>query len=527
MKTTLTIVAAIVVALVLGFIGYQIFFPSGLDDASVADPQTPNPCGNGVVDALEQCDDNNQIDGDGCDSSCQIEPITCTTESNAYIDFENIPGIDNAPRYPITNQYEASHGIVFESGPRISANGANGGACPWSTPLLAATGPSSLANQLGIYESANSGATNKPLAQYAEYQGNWLISPGSSKGHACQLIINFTRPSYGLSFDVWDVDNTEGWVVKAYDFDGNEIAGVTDTVQTAASRSTWYNGVPYTLTLESPNTPMFQVLVQPTRPKRNNIGFGLAFDRFSPFCVDPVDAPDPSICGDGTIDTENGEECDNGDQNADTSAQCNTSCQLNPICNNGLDDDGDGFTDCTAGAEDPGCFPDGRGGGTCNPNDTSEEDAPASCGDGNIDGAEQCDDGNFIDVGDLCGNDCTLNPECSDGLDNDGDGFIDCTIGAEDPGCFPDGMGGGGACNPGDDNEVDLVAAPVGVIPSTAFGDDSSHFLIFGFLMLTTGVLIYRMGVMEKIIIWKPTTPKNINEFEAFSIKDSEGKTRK
>ncbi len=46
-------------------------------------------------------------------------------------------------------------------------------------------------------------------------------------------------------------------------------------------------------------------------------------------------------------------------------------------------------------------------------------------------------------------------PQCSDGIDNDGDGFIDCTPGAEDPGCYPDGNGHG-ICNPDDDDETDI-----------------------------------------------------------------------
>ncbi|MEI6711086.1 MAG: DUF4215 domain-containing protein [bacterium] len=30
-------------------------------------------CGNGIVESDEQCDDGNQISGDGCNSACQIE----------------------------------------------------------------------------------------------------------------------------------------------------------------------------------------------------------------------------------------------------------------------------------------------------------------------------------------------------------------------------------------------------------------------------------------------------------------------
>ena len=37
----------------------------------------PSTCGNGALEGLEQCDDNNTTDGDGCSSTCQIEPPFC------------------------------------------------------------------------------------------------------------------------------------------------------------------------------------------------------------------------------------------------------------------------------------------------------------------------------------------------------------------------------------------------------------------------------------------------------------------
>jgi cysteine-rich repeat protein/probable HAF family extracellular repeat protein len=46
--------------------------------AALGDTFLLEPCGNGVIFSLagEQCDDGNQIDGDGCDSSCHLEPLT-------------------------------------------------------------------------------------------------------------------------------------------------------------------------------------------------------------------------------------------------------------------------------------------------------------------------------------------------------------------------------------------------------------------------------------------------------------------
>src|SRR5262249_31107960 len=34
---------------------------------------TPSTCGNGVLEAGEECDDGNRVGGDGCSASCQIE----------------------------------------------------------------------------------------------------------------------------------------------------------------------------------------------------------------------------------------------------------------------------------------------------------------------------------------------------------------------------------------------------------------------------------------------------------------------
>jgi cysteine-rich repeat protein len=38
---------------------------------SACQPISTNPCGNGVIDAGEQCDDRGNSNGDGCSSTCQ------------------------------------------------------------------------------------------------------------------------------------------------------------------------------------------------------------------------------------------------------------------------------------------------------------------------------------------------------------------------------------------------------------------------------------------------------------------------
>jgi len=145
-------------------------------------------------------------------------------------------------------------------------------------------------------------------------------------------------------------------------------------------------------------------------------------------------APFPAPCIDPTCDTlpcdstcyplECGDGVDNdGDGFTDylTDCGCTHPCDEfeapNPVtqCNDGIDNDGDGFIDLT----DCGCV---------NICDTLEQAASAQCddgidndGDGLIDLAADCGCEN------LCDSTESPNPskECNDGIDNDGDGLVD------------------------------------------------------------------------------------------------------
>ena len=150
-------------------------------------------------------------------------------------------------------------------------------------------------------------------------------------------------------------------------------------------------------------------------------------------------------------------------------------------CNDGIDNDGDGKIDCTVGAQDPGCYPDGNGGGgVCDPNDDDETDV-TECndgidndGDGLIDCTVGASDLGCYPDGNGGGGACDPNDDdetdvpnqCNDGIDNDGDGKIDCRVGAQDPGCYPDGNGGGGACNPNDDDETNQTVVYASPTPT-------------------------------------------------------------
>jgi cysteine-rich repeat protein len=148
------------------------------------------------------------------------------------------------------------------------------------------------------------------------------------------------------------------------------------------------------------------------------------------FCYDDCT---PTFCGDGILQTVNGEVCDDGnDYENDT---CNNACQLT-VCGDGIQQIGNGYDgqleECDDGA-------DGNNSNLCDDSchRTSCGDAivqsPNGLGNGGPlnDGYEECDDGNQVH-NDSCRNDCSWAPVCSDGQDNDGDGFIDFPA---DPGC--------------------------------------------------------------------------------------------
>ncbi len=44
----------------------------------------PSTCGNGIIEGLEGCDDNNTNPGDGCDPICQVEPPPCVNLKGDY-----------------------------------------------------------------------------------------------------------------------------------------------------------------------------------------------------------------------------------------------------------------------------------------------------------------------------------------------------------------------------------------------------------------------------------------------------------
>ena len=146
-------------------------------------------------------------------------------------------------------------------------------------------------------------------------------------------------------------------------------------------------------------------------------------------------------CGDGAVDT--GEQCDSGGDNSDTAADaCRTSCAL-PTCGDGAVDTGEG---CDAGADNSDTAVDGcrtncarstcgdgvlDTGEACDNGAANSDTTPgacrtrcvlAYCGDGTVDAGESCDSGtdNSDTVADACRTTCVA-ASCGDGVVDSGE----------------------------------------------------------------------------------------------------------
>ncbi len=138
-------------------------------------------------------------------------------------------------------------------------------------------------------------------------------------------------------------------------------------------------------------------------------------------------------CGDGVLQTDEGEECDDGVANGGYGGygQCAPGCVPGPYCGDGHKDVGHEQCDDGNSEEGDGCTPDCElewcGNGTLDPGEECDDGNTAAgdgcsprcdveaCGNGWVDPGEECDDGvNDGGYGE-CGEGCVLGPRCGDG----------------------------------------------------------------------------------------------------------------
>jgi len=133
--------------------------------------------------------------------------------------------------------------------------------------------------------------------------------------------------------------------------------------------------------------------------------------RCNPDCSLPADT-DPELCGNNELDP--GEECDNGLLNLGMYGGCNADCSLAPHCGDGIVQNDEGET-CDLGTDAHGNSL--NTGELCTPNCALPPTPDDPCGNGALDPGEECDNGTEQNTGIYggCRADCKLAPYCGDG----------------------------------------------------------------------------------------------------------------
>lgn len=384
----------------------QVTVLSDKQSLQVYGQQGGSLCGNGNLDAGEQCDDGNNTNGDGCNALCQAEARSCS-QNPGRVNFENL----TTEYAGVSNQYTNSHFITFST---LKAN------CIEAAPhAVLRNEPQAAFLNAGVGVDAID-------ADHLALTGDWFISSGwvppLQDFEPCGLEIEYSRPTLEFGLDILDLDGGEGWQLKGYDISGNVVASrIIDTDEQDMSG----DGRVTSLSIQTQQTPMWRVTVEPYGLKENGQEqWGHAFDNYSPFCGTTTRDP---RCGDGIVTTNTGEVCDDG--NNTNGDGCSATCQIEedePMCGDGTVDPGEQCDDGNNTNGD-GCS------ATC-----QTEDEEPMCGDGTRDAGEQCDPNatpTGCATGFTCSNTCTCNQisnPCGNGIINTGE---QCDFAASPTGC--------------------------------------------------------------------------------------------
>ncbi len=378
-------------------------------------------CGDGVVEAGEQCDDGNTTPGDGCSSTCQLEKgFTCPKPGTACQTLQ----------YCGDGILQTANGEQCDDGNTTPGDGCSG-ACQIE-PGYACPDPGLPCVKIWVC-------------------GNGHVDPGEAcddgntvGGDGCSADCSMVEPGYTCP----DVSGNGGPCVKSPAnvcgdgvVAGNEQCDDGNTVSGDGCSSTCALEAGYTCPHAGQPCKKIEFcgdgIVELNIGEQCDDGNTVSGDGCSSLCqlepnwVCPVpDAPcvDTVVCGDGKVG--GAEQCDDG--NTVSGDGCSSTCQNEPgwqcptpdakciaaacgdgilagneQCDDGNNSSGDG---CSSSCQvEPGwaCV-------------TNAKPPPASachrtvCGDGIKEGSEECDDGNTIPY-DGCSPTCTVEPKCSGG----------------------------------------------------------------------------------------------------------------
>ena len=342
----------------------------GLVDGDGCDHNcTPTSCGNGVVTTGEACDDGNLLDGDGCDFNCTETAcgngVVTTGEQCDDANDVNGDGCDTNCTTSGCGNGVAGPGEQCDDG-----NATNGDACDDNCTITACgNGVVTAGEQCDDGNQTNGDGCDANCTATA--CGNGIVTAGEQcddgnavNGDGCDANCTTTGCGNGIVAGNEQCD------------DGNQVDG--DGCDANCTATACGNGVV-------------------TGNEQCDDGNLVSGDACDANCTVPA-------CGNGIVTA--GEQCDDG--NAVDGDGCDHDCSVT-ACGNGIVT---GNEQCDDGNQADG--------------DTCESDCTsARCGNGIVDQGEQCDDGNFQD-GDGCDGTCHLQEVCTDTVDNDGDGALDC-----------------------------------------------------------------------------------------------------
>ncbi len=339
-------------------------------------------CGDGMVVGPEQCDDKNVTGGDGCSSTCKIEPFhTC----------------DASEPSQCRSTIECGNGVV-DPGEACDDGKTGSATCTAACKPVPVMPPAAVCGN-GVIEGSE---TCEPK------------NPGKGCSNTCQVEPGYScTPGAGCSKNPVCGDGTVD-IAQGEACDPPQVGNGCSATCKVESGWTCSGFGPSVCTKPVCGNGIVEPGEKCDDTTPGNVADGCINCQISVGWVCPsAGKPCQAICGDGMkLGTE---ECDDGGKSPNDG--CSPGCKVEPgwkceagkaceraSCGDGKVDSGEGCDDGNQVAGD-GCGP------TCQKEPTitrgTNPTVATACGDGLITGLEACDDGNKLS-GDGCKSDCTL-----------------------------------------------------------------------------------------------------------------------
>jgi fibro-slime domain-containing protein len=364
-------------------------------------------CGDGMVQPPESCDDNNSTPGDGCSGTCQIETgWACPVAGQPCV------------KIWVCGNGQVDPGEECDDGNTNAGDGCSpscgveaGYSCPnhyGNQACLSSTGVACCPNIAAAGKSCVGGACTKLVVNVCgdgalagtEQCDDGDTNSGDGCSSTCQLEQGWTCPQPGKP-------------CKRIEYCGNRILELDIGEQCDDGNMVSGDGCGTTCQVEpgficpAPGQACVSTIVCGDGRLDGNEQCDSGHFNGSDGCTSACTlvrgwrCPTPgaaciTVCGDGIV--AGNEQCDMGALNG-TGAGCNATCSVDT-----------GFA-CVASTPPPGADAGADAGsdGAAPPQSVCHKTV---CGDGIVDGTEQCDDGNLIAY-DGCSPTCTIEPKCN------------------------------------------------------------------------------------------------------------------